>query len=66
MLLLIYLNERICFWNYEWSIDLLGGNVTFRVGRFNGDVGDDEIVGTIVVDGCCIGRTTATGRDDWD
>ncbi len=36
--------------------------MTFR-GRFNGDVGDDDIVEATDVDGCCIGRTTATGTD---
>jgi hypothetical protein len=45
-------------------MNLLEGNVTFNEGRFNGDVGEDEIVGVTDVDGCCMGRTTATGRDD--
>jgi len=27
-------------------------------------VGEDETVGATDVDECCIGRTTATGRDD--
>ncbi len=66
MLLLIYLNRRIWLLNCSLrKIDLLEGNVTFREGRFNGDVGD-ETVGATDVDECCIGRTTATGRDDWD
>lgn len=37
-----------------------------REGRFNGDVGDDDTVEAIDVVGCCIGRTTAMGREDWD
>lgn len=43
---------------------LLGGRVTLIGGRFNGDVGEDVIVGATDVTGCCIGRTTAIGRDD--
>jgi len=46
------------------TFNLLGGIVTFKEGRFNGDVGEDETGGVIDVDGCCIGRTTATGTDD--
>lgn len=38
--------------------------MTLTEGKFNGDVEDDDTVGLIDVDGCCIGRTTATGRVD--
>ena len=46
------------------KFNLLEGNVTFKEGKFNGDVGEDETGGVIDVDGCCIGRTTATGSVD--